>query len=193
MPQIDTAIGERESSAKFAARIEKAANELIGWYNLAEHKAYKGLCHGWVNHVFELANFLCQPRPEPAGTKRKMESPDAAVALAAKKTSGKQGCGKKSTHTETHTSAQELTSAKPLGHGKKFSAKSSRLSIAEKASLVGIGAAGGKPKRVVNLFGSNSSASDDESASPRRPRKRAWESGIPKQIPELVPTEGVFD
>jgi hypothetical protein len=30
MPQIDTAIGERESSAKFAARIEKAANELIG-------------------------------------------------------------------------------------------------------------------------------------------------------------------
>jgi hypothetical protein len=30
MPQIDTAIRERESSAKFAAHIEKAANELVG-------------------------------------------------------------------------------------------------------------------------------------------------------------------
>jgi hypothetical protein len=59
MPQIDTAIRERESSAKFAACIEKVAIELVGRYNLAKHKAYKGLCHGQVNCVFELAGFLC--------------------------------------------------------------------------------------------------------------------------------------
>jgi hypothetical protein len=57
---------------------------------------------------------------------------------------------------------------------------------------VGIGAAGGKPKRAVNLFGSNSSASDDDSASPRRPQNRARESSIPKQILEPVPAGGVF-
>jgi hypothetical protein len=127
---------------------------------------YKGLCHGQVHRVFELAKFLCQPRLEPAGRKRKMKSPEAAAALAVKKTSGKRGCGKKLTLTKTRTSAQELTSAKPLGHVKKSSTKSSGLSVAEKASLVGIGAASRKPKCTVNLFGSNSSASYDES-SPR--------------------------
>jgi hypothetical protein len=95
-----------------------------------------------------------------------MKSPNAAATPVAKKTSGKRGLGKKSTHTETCASAQELTSAKPLGCGKKFSTKSFGLSVVEKASLVGIGAASGKPKCAVNLFGSNSSASDDESASP---------------------------
>jgi hypothetical protein len=85
-----------------------------------------------------------------------MKSPDAAVAPAAKKTSRKRGCGKKSTYTKTRTSAQEVASDKPLGSGKKFSTKSSRLSIAEEALLLGIGAAGRKPKHDVNLFGSNS-------------------------------------
>jgi hypothetical protein len=46
VPQNGTAIRERESDAKFVARIEKAANELVGRYNLTEHKAYKGLHHG---------------------------------------------------------------------------------------------------------------------------------------------------
>jgi hypothetical protein len=135
-----------------------------------EHKAYKGFRHGQVNRDFELAGFLCQPCPEPAGCKRKMKSPNAAVAPVVKKTSEKWGRGKKSAYTKTHTFAQELTSAKPLGCGKKFSVKSSGLSIVEKASLVGNGAAGGKPKCAINLFGSNSSASDDDSASPRRLR-----------------------
>jgi hypothetical protein len=43
---------ELESGAKFAAHIEKAANELVGRFNLAEHKAYKGLRYGQFNHVF---------------------------------------------------------------------------------------------------------------------------------------------
>jgi hypothetical protein len=46
IPQIGAAIGERESSAKLAARVKKAANELVGRYNLVEHNAYKGLHHG---------------------------------------------------------------------------------------------------------------------------------------------------
>jgi hypothetical protein len=46
MPQISTAIAERESPAKFVTCIEKASNELVGWYNLAEHNAYQGLHHG---------------------------------------------------------------------------------------------------------------------------------------------------
>jgi hypothetical protein len=46
MPQIAAAIGEWESEAKFGARVENAANLLVGNYNTAEHKAYQGLRHG---------------------------------------------------------------------------------------------------------------------------------------------------
>jgi hypothetical protein len=92
-----------------------------------------------------------------------MKSSDAAAAPAVEKTTRKQGRGKKSTCTEARTSAQELASAKPLGRGKKFSARSPVLSVVVKAS---IGAAIGKPKHALNLFGSNPSASDDESAYP---------------------------
>jgi hypothetical protein len=106
---------------------------------------------------FELADFRCQPRPEHVGRKHKMKSSDAATALAAKKTSGKRGRGKRSTHAKTRTSTQELTLAKPLGRSKKFSAKSSGLSVAEKASLLGVGAASGRSKRALKLFGSDSS------------------------------------
>jgi hypothetical protein len=95
-----------------------------------------------------------------------MKSPDVAAAPAAKKTSGKWGHGKKLACTETCTFTQELVSVKRLGRCKKFSAKSFGVSVAEKALLVGIGGADRKPKCTVNLFGSNSSASDDESASP---------------------------
>jgi hypothetical protein len=51
---------------------------------------------------------------------------------------------------------------KPLGCGKKLSVKSSRLSVAKNASLAGIGTAGGKPKRALNLFDLDSSASNDD-------------------------------
>jgi hypothetical protein len=89
MPRIATAIGEQETGDKFNARIEKNANKVIGRYNLAEHTAYQGLRHGRLNHVFELARFLCQPRPEPAGRKQKLKSSNVVTALAVRKTSGK--------------------------------------------------------------------------------------------------------
>jgi hypothetical protein len=59
--QVDAAIGTEESGAKFEARIMNAANLLVGNYNVAEHKAYQGLRHGLLNHIFELTRVLCQP------------------------------------------------------------------------------------------------------------------------------------
>jgi hypothetical protein len=59
MPQITTTIREWESEAMFVARIENAANLLVGKYNIAEHKTYQGLRHGWLNCTFELAGVLC--------------------------------------------------------------------------------------------------------------------------------------
>jgi hypothetical protein len=58
MPQITTAIGQRESEAKFVALIKNAANLLVGKHNIVEHKSYQGLRHGWLNHIFQLAGVL---------------------------------------------------------------------------------------------------------------------------------------
>jgi hypothetical protein len=135
MPQIGTAIRERVSSAKFAARVEKAADELVGRYNLAKHNAYKGLRHGQFNHIFELARFLCEPRPEPIGHKCKVKFSDAATGSEVKKTSEKRGRGRKLMHPKTRPFAQEVAMAKPLGRGQTLFVKTSGLSVAEKASL----------------------------------------------------------
>jgi hypothetical protein len=62
MPQITSAIGEREPEAKIVAHIKKAANELVGRYNLMKHNAYQGLWHRWLNRIFELVGILYQPR-----------------------------------------------------------------------------------------------------------------------------------
>jgi hypothetical protein len=144
------------------ARIEKATNELVGQYNITEHNAYHGLWYGRLNHVFELAGALYQPRPKPVKRKRKVKSCAVVTALVVRKTFGKRGRGEKSIHSKTQTSAQELALAKPLKHSMKFAAKSSGLSAVEKASLAGVDAAGKKPKRVLNLFGSDSSVSGSE-------------------------------
>jgi hypothetical protein len=103
-----------------------------------------------------------------------------ATAPAVRKTSGKRGRGRKSFRSKARTSTQDLTLAKPLGCSKKFTAKSSGLGVAEKASLVRSSAAGGKPKCALNLFGSDSSASDGVSAPSQRPRKCPRESSISK-------------
>jgi hypothetical protein len=168
--------GATESPAMFVACNEKAANELVGQYNLVEHNAYHGLHHGRINPVFEIAGFLCRAYPELAGPKRQVKSSDTADAPVVKKTSGKRGRGKKSTRPESHISALEFTSARPVGHGKKSSGRSSGL----------------KPKCTLNLFASNSSTSGEESASPRRPRKRPRESSLPKQAPESAPVKDIF-
>jgi hypothetical protein len=69
-----------------------------------------------------------------------------------------------------------------LKHNTKFVSKSSRLSATEKASLTGVHAAGKKPKNALDLFGSDSSVSDIQAVSSKRPRKRPRESSISKQM-----------
>jgi hypothetical protein len=78
MPQVPLVIGAWEHGAEFEARIANAVNLLVGNYNITEHNAYKGLRHGRLNCVLELARVLCQPRPEPIVWKRK----PAIMALA---------------------------------------------------------------------------------------------------------------
>jgi hypothetical protein len=65
MPDVIPIIGAEELGATFEARIASAASLLVGNYNMSEHNAYKGLWHGQLNRVFELAGVLCQPRSEP--------------------------------------------------------------------------------------------------------------------------------
>jgi hypothetical protein len=67
---------------------------------------------------------------------------------------------------------------KTLKHNMKFTAKSSGLSAAKKASLAGVNAVGKKPKHALDLFSSDSSASDDEVVPSKRPRKHPRESSV---------------
>jgi hypothetical protein len=62
------------------ARIEDAANELVGRYNITEHNAYQGLRHGRLNHIFELAGILCRPRPERIMRKHKSTATETTSA-----------------------------------------------------------------------------------------------------------------
>jgi hypothetical protein len=63
MPQVTHVIVVQELGVTFEAWIVNAASLLMGNYNITKHNAYKGLRHGRLNQVFELAGVLCQPRP----------------------------------------------------------------------------------------------------------------------------------
>jgi hypothetical protein len=65
MPQVTPVIGAQELGSTFKVRVAVVACLLVGNYNIAEHNATKGLHHGRLNRVFELAGVLYQPRPEP--------------------------------------------------------------------------------------------------------------------------------
>jgi hypothetical protein len=80
-----------------------------------------------------------------------------------------------------------------MGHGKKLSVKSFGLSLAGKASLAGIGTAGGNPKHALNLFDSDSLASNDDTAPSQRPRKRAKDSSVSKQVVKPALTRGMLE
>jgi hypothetical protein len=75
MPQVTPVIGVQELGLTLEVRISTAACLLVGNYNIAEHNAYKGLRHGRLNQVFELASMLCQPRLEPIVCKQKAAAP----------------------------------------------------------------------------------------------------------------------
>jgi hypothetical protein len=164
------------------ARVENAANLLVGNYNIVEHNAYQGLRHGRLNRIFELVGVLCQPRPEPITQKHK--SAATGVALEPRKTFRKRGRGRRSSHSVTQTSAQEFALAKPLKRSTKMTSTS--------AAGSGVTCA---PKCGLNLFDSSSSASEDGTAPPERPQKRSWDtSHFPfcGCIKSLV-TQGIFE
>jgi hypothetical protein len=64
MLKVTPTIGAQELEADFEKWIVNAASLLVGNYNTTEHNTYKGLRYGRLNRVFELADVLCQPRPE---------------------------------------------------------------------------------------------------------------------------------
>jgi hypothetical protein len=183
MPQVNTVIGTKESGAEFEARIRNATNLLVGKYNVAEYNAYQGLRHGRLNHVFELAEVLYLPRPEPFV--RKCKPAAMAPAPPSRKAFGKHGRGRKSFLFGIQTFMQELTLAKPMKHSNKFVVKSSRLTVAEKATVVTVkiagketcfASAGGSgatraPMCALDLFVLGSSASANEPTPREQPCK----------------------
>jgi hypothetical protein len=125
--------------------------------------------------------------------KCKVETSAAVIALVVRKASGKRGHGGNSIRSGTLTSTQELALAKPLKCSTKFVARSSGLSAVKKASLARVNAASKKPKRVLDLFGSNSIASDGEAVPSERPQKCPQESSILKEELKPPPAGGKFD
>jgi hypothetical protein len=194
MPQITTAIRERESKSKFVVRIENAANLLVGKYNIAEHKAYQELRHGRLNYIFELAGVLCHPRPKPIAWKHK--SAAMGVAPTLRKTSRKWGRGRISSHFVTHTSAQELALAKSSRHSPTEKASITRIEVAGKKMSSTFMARSGvarDPKCVLNLFDSGSSVSDDDTAPPEQPQKCSWEPSLSEDVPKSLVAQGIFE
>jgi hypothetical protein len=49
------------------------------------------------------------------------------------------------------------------------------------------------PKRALNLFGSNSSASDSETAPLERPHKRSKETPPAKDVSKSSTSKGIFE
>jgi hypothetical protein len=129
------------------------------------------------------------------------------MALALRKTSGKWGHGRRSSHSVTQASAQELALAKLLKCSMKFVAKSSGFSLAEKASVAGVEAAGKKmsstslagsattcaPKHALNLFDSGSLASDDETDPPKQPRKHSRETSLSEDVPKSLVAKSTYE
>jgi hypothetical protein len=125
-----------------------------------EHNAYQGLRHRRLNHIFELAEILYQPRPEPVV--RKCKSTVVGMALVPRKTTQRRGRGRRSSRSGTQPSAQELALAKALKPRKKFVAKTTvgAKAVGKKMFCTFVGGSGATcaPKHALNLFGSDSSA-----------------------------------
>jgi hypothetical protein len=117
------------------------------------------------------------------------------------------GHGRRSSHSVTQTSTQELALAKPLKHSMKFVAKSSRHSPTEKASVAGVEAACKKmsstfaarsgvthaPKCALNLFDSSSLASNVKIVPPKWSGKCSRETSLSEDVPKSLEAQGIFE
>jgi hypothetical protein len=138
---------------------------------------------------------------------RKHKPATASPAPTHGKTSGKRGRGIKSFDSGDKTSTLELALAKPVKHSKKFVAKSFGLGVAKKATAATVritskkmytATAGGSdetraPTRALDLFGSASSASDDETTIWEPPRKRSSKFPLSKGAPKPFVMKGNFE
>jgi hypothetical protein len=106
MPNVTPTIGKQKSEAAFKAWIVATANLLVGNYCMMELNSCMGLRHGLLNHVFELAGVLCQPRLEPIARVSKKRQAVAAAAQppVLKKSTEKQKCMKGSSRSGDETS-----------------------------------------------------------------------------------------
>jgi hypothetical protein len=161
-----------------------------------EHNTYQGLPHRRLNRIFELAKILCQPCPEPIVRKRK--SATTVMALVPRKTSGRHDQVRRSSHSRSQTSAQELALAKALKPSKKSTTKAFAASVkaAGKKTLctsTGRGSVTRALKHVLNLFDSDLSASDSKTAPLERPLKHSKESPLDKDIPKFSALKGFFE
>jgi hypothetical protein len=137
----------------------------------------------------------------------KRRSAATGTTPAPRKIFRKRGHGRRSSHSGTHTSTQELALAKPLKCRMKFAIKSSRLSLAEKASIAGIEVASKKTsstsatrgnvthalKHALNLFDSGLSSSDDETTPPERPQKHSREIPLSEDVAKSLAVKGIFE
>jgi hypothetical protein len=85
MPKVMPTIGVHESKVAFETCIVNVINLLVDNYNITEHNAYKGLQHGQLNRIFELADVLCQPDPEPIVHATRKQKSTATVPTPAPK------------------------------------------------------------------------------------------------------------
>jgi hypothetical protein len=124
MSKVTAIIGKQDTGAAFEARIVVAANQLVGNYNMLEHRAcVSPLQHSWLNHVKELVDMNYEARVEPLArvTKKRHAAAVVVVPLPLKKASGGEKRRRPSSRGGDKTSKKEELLAKPLKPSKKFS------------------------------------------------------------------------
>jgi hypothetical protein len=124
MSKVTAIIGKQDTGAAFEARIVVAANQLVGNYNMLEHRAcVSPLQHSRLNHVKELVDMNYEARVEPLArvTKKRHAAAVVVVPLPLKKASGGKKRRRPSSRGGDKTSKKEELLAKPLKPSKKFS------------------------------------------------------------------------
>jgi hypothetical protein len=96
MSKVTAIIGKQDTGVAFEARIVVAANQLVGNYNMLEHRAcVSPLQHSRLNDVKELVDMNYEARVEPLArvTKKRHAAAVVVVPLPLKKASGGKSGG----------------------------------------------------------------------------------------------------
>jgi hypothetical protein len=128
---------------------------------------------------------------------QKCKSAAVRIASTPRKTSRRCGHGRRSSRSGVQTSTQELALAKDLKPSKKFATKSSTVgeeATSKKTFCTSTGRSGAThaPKCALNLFGSDSSASDGEAVPVEQPRKCSKGNSPTQDIPKSSASKGIF-